>query len=65
MTEQEFESLEKTHSVVASGWCSATASIVTVLGNEHGTPVAIRYSSSETGDEFHYERINAPVAINQ
>lgn len=64
MTEQDFEALEKTHSVIANGWSSATGSIVTVLGNEHGTPVAIRYSSSETGDEFHYQRINAPVTIN-
>lgn len=59
MTQQEFEQLEKTHSVIASGWSSATGAIVTVLANEHGTPIAIRYSSSETNDEFHYKRINA------
>ncbi|MDN2483849.1 hypothetical protein [Vibrio agarivorans] len=64
MTEQEFEALEKTHAVVASCWNSATGSIVTVLGNEHGTPVAIRYLSTETADDFHYERINAPLTIS-
>lgn len=41
MTEREFEALAKTHSAVASGWSCATGSVVTVLGNELGTPVAI------------------------
>lgn len=64
MTEQEFEELEKTHHVVANGWNSATGSIVTVLGNDLGTPVAIRYSTIETGDDFRYAWINTPVTLN-
>lgn len=54
MTEKEFEALEKTHTVVAKGWSSENFSIVSVLGNEHGSPIALRYSSNETGYEFAY-----------
>ncbi|BCL73965.1 hypothetical protein TUMSATVNIG1_59510 (plasmid) [Vibrio nigripulchritudo] len=65
MTEQEFENLMNTHSVVADGWNSSTNNDVTVIGNEKGTPVAIRYMSSETDGEFHYLRLDVPVTIDQ
>ncbi|WP_200769115.1 hypothetical protein [Vibrio nigripulchritudo] len=54
-----------THSVVADGWNSSTNNDVTVIGNEKGTPVAIRYMSSETDGEFHYLRLDVPVTIDQ
>ena len=60
MTEQEFDALEKTHKVVASGWSSETMSAVTVLGNDLGTPVAMRYMSQETDSDFQFVRFPRP-----
>ncbi len=54
MTESEFDELAKTHTCVATGWSSETMSSVTVLGNDKGTPIAMRFMSSETDSEFQF-----------
>ena len=61
MTELEFNELEKTHDVLASGWSSANMSSVTVIGNKAGTPIAIRYVSGETDGEFRYINLNSQI----
>ncbi len=64
MDEQEFDLLAETHSVVASGWSSATLSAVTVLGNEFGTPVAMRYTSTETDGDFRFINLSTPKTLD-
>lgn len=65
MTEYDFEVLTETHKTIASSWSSKTMSCVTVLGNEFGTPIAIRYISQETNGEFLFIKFPSAVTINQ
>lgn len=58
ITEQEFDSLCETHEVLAGGTHIGIGSTVTVLGNDNGTPVAIRYSSIESDHDFKCYRLN-------
>jgi hypothetical protein len=64
MTQSDFDNLSKTHKTIANSWSSETMSTVKVLGNDLGTPVAMRYTSQETDGEFRFVAFSNPVIDN-